>query len=828
MASKSHLWHVFVIIALCKGAVALAPSVQATSVDWPNEWVVFGPIEQHDPVLAGEALRSIPDRVVMPETAHFPRREFLPQRVQVRPGVPYDLSHAMGVEPGRAPDRVRRVAYAFVELEASAAGEVEIGFGADWWIQLWLNGEEIFSNVEGNSGNGGWPITILNNALKVRLNEGPNLLVARVMGGMTSALTALGDASMFAAAERRLAERDNRRRFNLLPEFESRIVFPLEDQAIASAAMAIEFPEADGDLSEGALVGLERMPVRQSVLQSEDRPGGRSEVMDTEYREFPGEPVKLLLSKHRYPAEDLHLDAVVWVTPPEGQSRDGELEIRLLDEGGDVLARHRINSNSATGWFFSLGLPPRLQGGKGELEVVWLRGDDELGKAADWFEVQAPAGVATSGRVPIEVINYPGATIAGAPMTVGVPFPRGALASAEHVRLVDDQGRELPVQARVASRWSRFGPVRWLLCDFTVDLAGEGRQLFLEYSPQVRRRTLADISVSGDGRGFPHIDLGRLRIDGEGLSLADGGSVLSPEIWHGAFVQHEDGRMFRVAADADYVIEEHGPAKVVVRRTGWYRDAATGEGFCNYVTRFVLLRDSPVVRVFHTWIFTGDGNSDRIRDMGWRFAASGALQPEGILTAIDDGRAEWVDSHYLVQHDYQHYLVAADVESRPGRTPGVLAAATGDAGVFFGVKDFWQRFPNELEYGADSFTFYNWPRHNPAATHEEPITPRTAFLHRFAHEGEVLDFRLPDEYAQSPIWSQMIGRERHWEQDRPETANAQGIARTEEFFLYLAPQTTDRDDAALVLDGLINETLRAVVDPQWVAASDVFGKNPLP
>lgn len=801
-----------------------AAPLPADGVKWAGEWIAFGPVDKNDPVLQGEQLRSIPERLVMPETPLLPRREFLPQRVSVRPGAPYDLSHVMGVEPGVNPDRVRRVAYVFVELESPAADELELGFGADWWLQLWVNGEEVFSNVEGNEGNNASPISILNHSRKVRLREGRNLLVARVMGGTDSALTALGDASMVAVAEQQLKERENKRRFNILPPFEGRIVFPLEDQAIATAAMTVDFPEPDGDLASGSLMGLRRMPVRQSVLGRDDRPGARLEVMDTEYPAFPGEPVRLLLSKHRYPSEDLHLDAVVWVTPPEGEPRQGELLIRLLDASGGVLAENRIDANSATGWFFSVGFPPQLlKGGKGELDVIWLRDGKEVGRASDWFDVVAPTGVATSGRVPIGVINRPGATVGGAPITVGIPFPRGALADAAHVRLVDENGKEVPVQTKVTSRWSRYGSIRWLLCDFTVDLAGAGRQLYLEYGPQVSPVMRPAIEVSGAGRGFPQMDLGRLRIDSAGLSL-NGTPVLSPEIWHGAFVEHEDGRIFRVDPNAAYAIEEHGAEKVVVRRTGWYRDAATGDKFCNYVTRFILMRDSPIVRVFHTWIFTGDGNRDRIRDMGWRFDTRGKLRPEGILTAIEDGSPQWANDRYLVQYDYQHYRLSGDSEPWQGRTPGVLAADAAGAGVFFGVKDFWQRFPNELEFGPSWFTFYNWPSHNPPASHESPISRRTAFLHRYAHEGEVLDFRLPDEYAEAPIWTEMIGREKHWEEGRPETANAQGIARTEEFFLYLAPSTVDWDAGALVLDGLINETLRAVVDPEWVAASEVFGK----
>ena len=54
------------------------------------------------------------------------------------------------------------------------------------------------------------------------------------------------------------------------------------------------------------------------------------------------------------------------------------------------------------------------------------------------------------------------------------------------------------------------------------------------------------------------------------------------------------------------------------RRTGWYEDTKGGGRFCNFITRFIVHRNSPVIRIYHTWVFTGDGNRDRIRNMGWR------------------------------------------------------------------------------------------------------------------------------------------------------------------------------------------------------------------
>ncbi|MCA1809365.1 MAG: hypothetical protein LC725_07955, partial [Lentisphaerae bacterium] len=60
-------------------------------------------------------------------------------------------------------------------------------------------------------------------------------------------------------------------------------------------------------------------------------------------------------------------------------------------------------------------------------------------------------------------------------------------------------------------------------------------------------------------------------------------------------------------------------------------------------------------------------------------------------------------------------------------------------------------------------------------------------------------------------------------QGRPESVNAQGIARTEEMFLYFTDAAVSAHEAAKVLQGLNDESIRAVADPKWVTATGVFG-----
>ncbi|MCA1808421.1 MAG: hypothetical protein LC725_03005 [Lentisphaerae bacterium] len=74
------------------------------------------------------------------------------------------------------------------------------------------------------------------------------------------------------------------------------------------------------------------------------------------------------------------------------------------------------------------------------------------------------------------------------------------------------------------------------------------------------------------------------------------------------------------------------------------------------------------------------------------------------------------------------------------------------------------------------------------------------------------------------MYEEGIRREGHWQEGRPETVNAQGIARTEELFLYFSDIAQAPDQAALVMQGLNDDTLRAIVEPAWVASSGVFGR----
>lgn len=583
----------------------------------------------------------------------------------------------------------------------------------------------------------------------------------------------------------------------------------------------------------------QRYPVYDPSQPGNKRPDAITAVTSRGQRPIE-DGLELLLTRTRYPAEDGHLDAVLWLDS-DAPTPAGALRVELVNEQGDAVAEHAIDPIPGNQLFFSPPVPDALIGARGELVVTWEADGDERAQVRDAFYVDEPTDVERSGRIALRVPNDTGATLDSAPVTVGVPFPRGALGDERRVRLVDADGQEIPLQTEITGRWSRFGSIRWLLCHFNVDLDGEPRELHLEFGPEITRAKRDAPDIERRGQGFPQLTTERFHFDGDGLAAAPAGDgafepLLDAEGLLGAFVEHVHNRPYDrsramrrlvygtphvIPEDIAYEVESHGPVHTSVRQRGAFVHPATGDEFCKFDVRYLIHHDSSVVRVFFTWVYTGDSGQDRISNMGWRLPLADGLEPMGLLTSFEGG--DWLEADSLLQHDHDKFDLLEGgnmAEQREGRAPGVFAAASDELRFYVGVKDFWQNFPGELEFRDGSMFVHTWPRHGKERRHVMRIEDG----HRlwFAHEGQLLDFRLPIEMTEGDFYENHSRGEPHWEHGRPESVNAQGIAKTTEMWLYVTDERTPRDDAVRTLEGLNAGSLRAVVDPQWLAYSGAF------
>jgi len=151
-------------------------------VVWPEQWTVFGPIRsktygtslygrpRKEDLLPGEQLKTIPRELVI--------------GAQSYQGRPLRLEQGMlnlGQKLACTGDGTG--AYLFAQVTATADTRIEIGAGADWWMQWWVDGQPIFDTLgQGHVGNGTTPITGRDHVVGIDLAKGQHVLAVAVFG----------------------------------------------------------------------------------------------------------------------------------------------------------------------------------------------------------------------------------------------------------------------------------------------------------------------------------------------------------------------------------------------------------------------------------------------------------------------------------------------------------------------------------------------------------------------------------------------------------------------------------------------------------------------
>lgn len=215
----------------------------------------------------------------------------------------------------------------------------------------------------------------------------------------------------------------------------------------------------------------------------------------------------------------------------------------------------------------------------------------------------------------------------GAPVTVGVPFPEGELESAEHVRLLDAEGEEVPAQVTPVATWAPADTsLKWIWVFF---FAGEGQTYHLEYGPEVRRAPIEGdrIEFANNQRsyGFAEIDTGPLRLrvdkqeeggfldvvqfdaDGDGMDERD--TIATGPAGRGSYLDLLDGAGIdssRAVVTQTYKEKGSGPLHAILRVEGEYRYDREDNNEAPFVTRIHAYAGKPYVRVLHTITYTGE------------------------------------------------------------------------------------------------------------------------------------------------------------------------------------------------------------------------------
>lgn len=445
----------------------------------------------------------------------------------------------------------------------------------------------------------------------------------------------------------------------------------------------------------------------------------------------------------------------------------------------------------------------------------------------------------------------------------GVPWPRGRHAKGTSFALKSGTGEPIPVQSWPLATWPD-GSLKWTAHAMPAGTAADHYELAAG-APAAPARAL----TARDGADVIEIDTGVMV-----ARVAKSGRVLVPEVTRdgrpilqagrlvlqrsaspdGAAPEDFEGEIERVA------LEQDGPVRAVVKLEGRHRGGACA--FIPFVVRLYFHAGSEQVRVMHTIIFDGDEDRDFIRGVGLRFDVPlrGELHDRHIrFSGLDDGIfGEGVRNLTGLRRDPGQAVRAAQVAGEPApplaswnrqaadrlqyipayddwtlfqanadgftirkrtqegftwltaaqgpRAGGLGYIGTPQGGVAFGIRNFWESHPAQLDIRG--------------ATRD--IAQATAWV--WAPDAAPMDLRSYHDGLGQDTYAKQYngGLEITYEDYEPGFDSPEGVARTSELHLWIAPATPARERLAAI-GAVLRDPPQLVATPAHLHSCEVFG-----
>lgn len=373
--------------------------------------------------------------------------------------------------------------------------------------------------------------------------------------------------------------------------------------------------------------------------------------------------------------------------------------------------------------------------------------------------------------VPITVRNPHAVAAESWPVTHGVPFPRGELASADDVRLMRN-GNEVPAQMAVTCRWLD-GSVKWVLLTFMADVSAEGETAYsLEFGRGVKRHCTGEPIARREGRmvvlrpaetGF--------RIDAVGRIVLPNQKPCDTRVLSAA------GAAYEWAGDALITIEENGPIRAVVKTVGRL-EASNGNDALRIEKRVECFRGQPYIRIWHTLIVETEHEFSEFQSIG--FDVPSGARGAWHIPREQEEPLELHNSGRIVQRFDREIAVG-------GKT--LEARVTGTAlgpDMAVAVRDFWQNYPKGFRIGESTVHVDLCPEFQAGHYDQFP----------FEDEGHQLYYYL------------LNGRYKL----------KRGMAKTHELFMSLDDECEDLATQSM----FFHRPLLATPSPEWMCDSKAF------
>ncbi|RJS85868.1 hypothetical protein CW702_00565 [Candidatus Bathyarchaeota archaeon] len=310
------------------------------------------------------------------------------------------------------------------------------------------------------------------------------------------------------------------------------------------------------------------------------------------------------------------------------------------------------------------------------------------------------------GEVKLTVRGFSSIPEGNWPVTSGIPFPRGTLASERDVALYNSSGVNIPLQTSVLARWPDRS-VKWLLLDFQADIKSDTPSEYTLRFGKPRRAglPLKKIEVISVGHDVI-IDTGPLRVLLDpnniffpGRIWLDGVEITDPQNPGVIKVIDEEGTVYSSnRGKCKITIEEDGPLRATVKISGTHQ-SNEGKSLLAYTVRLNAYAGKSYLRIFHTW---ENNEVDRkfTRFRGLYIDVPTRLKRTLCTLLLSKGEIYKSENEVsLFQRLDDDFIVTKDgrIVTRGDKAAGLIDLSDGEKGVTVTVRNFWQNYPKSLE-----------------------------------------------------------------------------------------------------------------------------------
>lgn len=326
---------------------------------------------------------------------------------------------------------------------------------------------------------------------------------------------------------------------------------------------------------------------------------------------------------------------------------------------------------------------------------LYIEPRTEAAKAQVEFSVTEPSGVARRGW----------------PVRGSIPLFRGELKDTSRIVLLDDKGKQIPVQGKATALWPE-GTAKFICLDFLTDLrAGETRKYTLRFGTAVPPYGQGGIKTTQNGKTIS-VDTGKLQVSfSPGSAFSSAVKVDGKEVTREAltgFLTLSEGtpestpKAYALTIDT-VKLEEQGPVQATVYLKGRYGNMKTVSKFKGQkkYDRFVfhgfvrLYAGSARMDVIHSFGFNGNEHKDFVR----RYGLTVPLKADkGRFTfgkdAKDSATTTITDDLLLAQPHHSNWKLSGGAADMKGKRFGGWASVSGQgASVLMGLRNAWQQWP---------------------------------------------------------------------------------------------------------------------------------------